>query len=427
MGSIMNGMAVSGTLPFGGTFFVFSDYMRPAARLAAIQRAKVAFVWTHDSIGVGADGPTHQPIEQLAAIRAIPHLRVIRPADANEVAQAWRVHIDGDGPTAIVLARQNVPVVDGTAERAAAGLAKGRVRARRRAPPGDRPRAHRHRLRGRDLRAGARRARGRRALGAARVDAVVGSVRGPARRRAGRGAPAGSAPRSRSRPPRASGGRSTPTTSSRSTASARRRPATSRSSGSGTRPSTSPTAPAPCSAWPIPHPPCRSRRPVVTKPVTQSPIARLPEFGQSPWYDNLTRAYATGGLRALMERDGIRGVTSNPTIYEKALAAGNDYDEQLAALAARRHRHEGRVLGPRHHRHRERRRPAPPGVRRARRRRRLRVGRGRSRSRARHRRHGEAGRRPVRAARQAQRDDQDPGDAGSASRRSPRRSPRAST
>jgi transketolase len=125
MGSIMNGMSVSGTLPFGGTFFVFSDYMRPAARLAAIQRAKVAFVWTHDSIGVGPDGPTHQPVEQLAAIRAIPHLRVIRPADANEVAQAWRIHIDGDGPTAIVLARQTVPVVDGTAERAPAGVAQG--------------------------------------------------------------------------------------------------------------------------------------------------------------------------------------------------------------------------------------------------------------------------------------------------------------
>jgi transketolase len=125
MGSIMNGMAVSGTVPFGGTFFVFSDYMRPAARLAAIQQAKVAFVWTHDSIGVGEDGPTHEPVEQLAAIRAIPHLRVIRPADANEVAQAWKVHIDGDGPTALVLARQTTAVVEGTAERAPQGLAKG--------------------------------------------------------------------------------------------------------------------------------------------------------------------------------------------------------------------------------------------------------------------------------------------------------------
>jgi transketolase len=125
MGSIMNGMSVSGTLPFGGTFFVFSDYMKPAARLAALQQAKVAFVWTHDSIGVGPDGPTHQPVEQLAGIRAIPHLRVIRPADANEVAQAWRVHIDGDGPTAIVLTRQSVPVLEGTAERAPDGLPRG--------------------------------------------------------------------------------------------------------------------------------------------------------------------------------------------------------------------------------------------------------------------------------------------------------------
>jgi len=121
----MNGMSVSGTVPFGGTFFVFSDYMRPAVRLAAIQRAKVAFIWTHDSIGVGEDGPTHQPVEQLSAIRAIPDLRVIRPADANEVAQAWRVHIDGDGPTGLVLARQSGPVVDGTAERASSGLPKG--------------------------------------------------------------------------------------------------------------------------------------------------------------------------------------------------------------------------------------------------------------------------------------------------------------
>ena len=125
MGSIMNGMAVSGSLPFGGTFFVFSDYMRPAVRLAALQQAKTAFVWTHDSIGVGPDGPTHQPIEQLAAIRAIPQLRVIRPADANEVAQAWRAHIDGSGPTAIVLTRQNVAVVEGTAERCATGLHQG--------------------------------------------------------------------------------------------------------------------------------------------------------------------------------------------------------------------------------------------------------------------------------------------------------------
>jgi transketolase len=126
MGSIMNGMAVSGgALPFGGTFLIFSDYERPAVRLAALQRAKVAFVWTHDSVGLGEDGPTHQPIEQLMALRAIPQLRVIRPADANEVPHAWRVHIDGEGPTAIVLTRQSVPVLEGTRERAPDGVPKG--------------------------------------------------------------------------------------------------------------------------------------------------------------------------------------------------------------------------------------------------------------------------------------------------------------
>ncbi len=115
MGAIMNGMATSGLLPFGGTFFVFSDYMRGAVRLAALSGYKVAFVWSHDSIGLGEDGPTHQPIEHLASLRAIPGLRVIRPADANEVAQAWRVHIDRSGPTALILTRQKVPVLEGSA------------------------------------------------------------------------------------------------------------------------------------------------------------------------------------------------------------------------------------------------------------------------------------------------------------------------
>ena len=126
MGSIMNGMALSGgALPFGGTFLIFSDYERPAVRLAALSGAKVAFVWSHDSVGLGEDGPTHQPIEQLMSLRAIPKLRVIRPADANEVPHAWRVHINGDGPTAIILTRQSVPVLEGTAERAPEGLPRG--------------------------------------------------------------------------------------------------------------------------------------------------------------------------------------------------------------------------------------------------------------------------------------------------------------
>ena len=117
MGAIMNGMALhGGVIPVGGTFFVFSDYMRPAVRLAAISDAKVVYFWTHDSVGLGEDGPTHQPIEQLAAVRAIPGLRVIRPADANESAHALRIAIESDGPTALILSRQNLPVLEGTAD-----------------------------------------------------------------------------------------------------------------------------------------------------------------------------------------------------------------------------------------------------------------------------------------------------------------------
>jgi transketolase len=115
MGAAMVGMAMhGGLLPVGGTFFVFSDYMRGSVRLAAISEAKVIFSWTHDSIGLGEDGPTHQPIEHLAAMRAMPGLRVIRPADANECAQAWQVAVDGDGPTALILTRQGLPVLEGT-------------------------------------------------------------------------------------------------------------------------------------------------------------------------------------------------------------------------------------------------------------------------------------------------------------------------
>ncbi len=117
MGSAMVGMALhGGILPVGGTFFVFLDYMRPPVRLAALSRAKACFVFTHDSVGVGEDGPTHQPIEHLATLRAIPHLHVIRPADANETVAAWVDAVRHDGPTVLVLTRQNVEVVtDGTA------------------------------------------------------------------------------------------------------------------------------------------------------------------------------------------------------------------------------------------------------------------------------------------------------------------------
>ncbi len=126
MGMILNGIALEGlTRPYGGTFLVFSDYMRPAVRLAAIQQVPVTFVWTHDSIGLGEDGPTHQPIEHLAALRAIPGLDVVRPADANETAQAWAEVLRRGRPAGIALSRQNLPIVDRTEHAKATGVAKG--------------------------------------------------------------------------------------------------------------------------------------------------------------------------------------------------------------------------------------------------------------------------------------------------------------
>ena len=117
MAAAMVGMALhGGILPVGGTFFVFADYMRPSIRLAALSHAKVIFVFSHDSVGVGEDGPTHQPVEHLASLRIIPDLHVIRPADSNETAQAWRDAADHDGPTALILSRQSLPITtDGSA------------------------------------------------------------------------------------------------------------------------------------------------------------------------------------------------------------------------------------------------------------------------------------------------------------------------
>lgn len=115
MAAVMNGMALhGGAIPVGGTFLVFSDYCRPSVRLAALSGLKVIYSFTHDSVGVGEDGPTHQPIEQIAALRAIPNLNVFRPADATETAGAWAAAIAHDGPTALILSRQNLPVLEAT-------------------------------------------------------------------------------------------------------------------------------------------------------------------------------------------------------------------------------------------------------------------------------------------------------------------------
>ena len=126
MAAVMNGMALNGGLiPYGGTFLVFSDYMRPAIRLAALMQTHVVYVFSHDSLGVGEDGPTHQPVEQLAALRTIPGLTVIRPADANETVEAWRVALERSGPVAFALSRQSLPVLDRQTLAPASGLEMG--------------------------------------------------------------------------------------------------------------------------------------------------------------------------------------------------------------------------------------------------------------------------------------------------------------
>jgi len=127
MGATLTGISLNGGLiPYGGTFMTFSDYMRPAIRLAALSEVQVSYVFTHDSVGLGEDGPTHQPIEHLAALRAIPHLFVIRPADPAEVSEAWRIGIlRRHAPTALALTRQKVNIIDRQKFAAASGLRKG--------------------------------------------------------------------------------------------------------------------------------------------------------------------------------------------------------------------------------------------------------------------------------------------------------------
>ena len=126
MGAILNGLSLSKVRPFGSGFLIFSDYGRPAIRLSALMEIPVIHIFTHDSIGVGEDGPTHQPVEHLASLRAIPHLMVLRPADANEVVEAWRVIMRlHHQPVALILSRQNLPTLDRRVYAPASGLARG--------------------------------------------------------------------------------------------------------------------------------------------------------------------------------------------------------------------------------------------------------------------------------------------------------------
>ena len=183
MGAILSGIVMHGpTRPYGGTFLTFSDYMRGAVRLAAVMGAPAIYVWTHDSIGLGEDGPTHQPIEHLAALRAIPGLSIVRPADANETAYAWRAILERQhdwfcGPVGLCLTRQAVPVLEGTDYE---GVHQGRVRARR-SRWGSAGHSAGDRLRGADRGAGAGGVAGRGHRHPRGVRAVPGLVRGAGR------------------------------------------------------------------------------------------------------------------------------------------------------------------------------------------------------------------------------------------------------
>ncbi len=127
MGAIANGMAIhGGIIPYTATFLIFSDYMRPPIRLAALMEQRVVYIFTHDSIGLGEDGPTHQPIEQLLGLRSVPNLVVLRPADATETVEAWKVALGRrQGPTVLALSRQNLPVLDRSALAPASGVQRG--------------------------------------------------------------------------------------------------------------------------------------------------------------------------------------------------------------------------------------------------------------------------------------------------------------
>ena len=182
MAAVMTGMALhDGLLPYGATFLSFSDYMRPSIRLAALSKAHVIYIWTHDSIALGEDGPTHQPVEQLAGLRAMPNMMVLRPSDATETVEAWRVALrHTGGPVGLVLTRQKLPVLDRTVLASASGLAQGAyilVEAGGCSAGGD---PDRHGLGGVACARGARAARRRRDPEPRGVNALLGIVRAAA-------------------------------------------------------------------------------------------------------------------------------------------------------------------------------------------------------------------------------------------------------
>jgi hypothetical protein len=325
MGAIANGMALSYLRPFTATFLVFSDYMRPPIRLAAIMEIPTVFVFTHDSIGVGEDGPTHQPIEHLAALRAIPGLNVLRPGDANETAEAWRMAMtQTHEPSCLVLTRQALPTLDRTRYASAEGLAKGAYVLA-------------------DAKDGAPQvilmATG------SEVSLVLAAHERLAARR--RRAPAWC----RCRPGASSRNRTPPIASRCCPAPCGLALAVEQAGSIGwdryvgldgatitmsTFGASAPLAKLQAKYGFTVDNVCDRARALIAslgdEPMT-SRLKTLGEAGQGVWLDFVDRKFLKdGGLDKLIDEDGLTGVTSNPSIFEKAMGHGDAYDEGLHAF-----------------------------------------------------------------------------------------------
>ena len=377
MGAIVNGLCLHGLRAFGSTFFIFSDYMKGAIRLAALMQLPSIFVFTHDSIGLGEDGPTHQPIEQLAQLRATPNLYVVRPGrrERDGAGLALRDRADRDaawrssqppGPAGLEPGRRA-----GRRDRARRLRAARVVQGARAGPDPDRDR-----LGGAPLHRGRRPARGRRDRHARRVDAVHGPLRRAGRRlprqraaavgaraRVGRGrrdASAGTA-----------GSARTATRSGCAASARRRRSRSSTSTSASPRRTSSQTA----------RRSSRRRERERDQQVTVNErLAALTAAGTSVWLDQIRRRLIESGeLQRLIDEDSLRGVTSNPAIFEKAILGSTDYDDEIERAGRRGPRPEGDLRGDRDQGRPARGRRAAARLGRDRRRRRLRLARGRAR------------------------------------------------
>lgn len=322
MGGILNGLALhGGVIPYGATFLVFSDYMRPSIRLAALSGAPVTYVFTHDSVGLGEDGPTHQPVEHLAALRVIPNLRVVRPSDANETVLAWRMALEHrEGPTALVLSRQNLPVLDRTVLGAAEGLLRGGYVL---AEAGGGAETVKVIM----LATGSEVAVALEARELLEADGIgVRVVALPCwevfaeQDREYREAvlPPGVTARvaveaaATTGWERWVGDRGVAVGIDRFGAS----------------------APGPEALTRLGITASRVAR-EAERLVAGNPLTRLQTLGQSVWYDNIGRGLLlSGGLQQMIDRDAVVGLTSNPSIFQKAIAQTAEYDEAIVALVA---------------------------------------------------------------------------------------------